>query len=85
MAKRNRYANLAATQFEKNGRTRRSSDLEWHRYEAEAERRNDGRTWVEVSTDFRTMKLHQRRQQRLPEMNANASESSLANSTKRIA
>ena len=85
MAKRNSYANVAATQFEKNGRTRRSNDLEWHRYEAEAERRDDGRNWVEVSTDFRTMKLHQRRQKRLAEMNATASESSLANSTKRTA
>ena len=85
MARRNRYANVAATQFEKNGRTRRSNDLEWHRYEAEAERRDDGRTWVEVSTDFRMMKLYQRRQKRLAEMNATASESSLANSTKRTA
>lgn len=85
MAKRNRYASLAATQFEVNGRTRRSNHVEWHRYEAEAERRDDGRNWVEVSTDFRMMKLYQRRQKRLAEMNATASESSLANSTKRTA
>ena len=84
MAKRNRYANLAATKFEKNGRTRRSSDLEWHRHEAEAERRNDGRNGLEVLTDFRTMRVHQRRQQRLAKMNVTANDYSVV-TTKRIA
>ena len=85
MAKRNRYANLAVNQLEVSGRTRRSNDVEWHRYEAEAERRNDGRTWVEVLTDFHTMKLHQRRQQRLAKMNVAANDSSVFNTTKRNA
>ena len=52
--KRNRYANLAATQFEKIWSYSRSSDLEWHHYEAEAERLNDGWNGLEVLTDFRT-------------------------------
>ena len=85
MAKKNRYANLAATQFEVNGRTRRSNDVELHRYEAEAERRNDGRNGLEVLTDFRTMRVHQRRQQRLAKMNIAANDSSVVNTTKRIA
>ena len=81
MAKKNRYADLAASQFEVSGRTRRSNDPEFCRFLAEAKRRNDGRGFWEVHTDFLLMKLHQRKQKRLAKMNATASESFIANNT----
>lgn len=62
MAKQNRYANLAASQFEVNGRTRRSNDPEWHRFLAEAERRNNECSLLEILANYRRMKRHQRSQ-----------------------
>jgi len=84
MAKKNRYAHLAATQYEVNGRTRRSNYVEFHRYLAEAQRRNDGRHFWEVLRDFRLMEFYQCKQKCLAEMNATASESLIAINTKRI-